>query len=93
MRLGGIASLYSARYDSPVCRRLCGIHVNQEDDPHWLIGVLGWLGMHRQIMESTWEQADGYRTLLEVKIKTDPPSFLYEFYRNFIAFMEQDLKR
>jgi hypothetical protein len=88
-----MASMYSGRYDSPVCHRLCGIHIDQEDDPWWLVGVLGWLGMYRQIMESGWSEADAYRRVLEMKLKTEPPSFLYEFYKGFCQFMEQDLKR
>jgi hypothetical protein len=88
-----VASLYSGRYDSPVCRRLCGININQDEDPWWLVGVLGWLAMYRQIMESQWEKADGYRSILEAKLKVEPPSFLYEFYRNFCQFMEADTKR
>lgn len=85
--------MYQERFDSPICRRLTGININQEDDPWWLIDVLGWLAMYRQIMESQWDQADGYRAILEQKLETEPPAFLYEFYRNFCRFMEQDLRR
>jgi hypothetical protein len=44
-------------------------------------------------MESSWSEADGYRSLMEMKFKTDPPTFLYEFYHNFCQFMKADLKR
>lgn len=91
MRVAGLASMYG--FGSPLDARLSGVTFQQEDWPWWATAILGWLGMVRAVQQSSWEKADGYRTLLESRLEREPPGFVYKFYRDFCALYEADMAK
>ncbi len=65
-----------------------GCCIDQEDDPWWVAGALGWLALYANIAQAQGRVGEHYRLVLAEKIGREPPEFLYRFHRRFLAAME-----
>ena len=91
--MAGVAGRFPGRYDSPIAAKLSGCHVNQDDDPWWLVGALGWVALYDNIAQAQGKVGDNFRPQLEEKLRREPPGFLYKYHRRFVQCCEAEAAR
>jgi len=92
LRTAGLAQMW--QLGDPVCSRLTGVKLNQDDLPWWYTAILGWIAMVRSIREAYgWDGAEGYRQLLDQRLERENPAFVYLLYKEWALVRERESKR
>lgn len=87
-RLAGLAAAFDL---DPLEKRWLGLDVS-DDEPWWATRIRGWLAMYRQIMEGIpgSKISDDFKTMLEQRLETEPPSILYAVYDTWASAIKAE---
>lgn len=66
---------------------MTGIHINQEDLPWWVVGVLGWLSMVQALQQS---YMDGWPERTRAFLRQFPPERIYDLYSEYANAVERE---
>jgi hypothetical protein len=83
-----IAGVAGASNLDPISKRFLGIDDGGEE-PWYLTGVRAWLLMVKQMMEGAGEVGRAWGAMLDVRLASDAPDFVYDFYTDWAAAMKR----